>query len=86
MKISTQKIHATLRGKGLVSDLYKPSQRIDRTGYNLMTIWKGFYTLTSELYDLEEMANILKEGGVSSIMCENPANGYKFLKIARTQH
>jgi hypothetical protein len=65
-KVTTQKIHKVLQTAGFVSDMYKPSAKINRRGYSLTTL-AGFYGINpSGLYSTASIIEALNEAGIEA--------------------
>ncbi len=79
MKITTQKIHKIIQNKiNVKSSKYSPSQKIDRTSYDLFTKIKGMYGIMSHKY-IREIADALIESGLC-IDCTDIDRGFIKMK------
>jgi hypothetical protein len=63
-KLTTQKLHSVVRdGIGIKCSLHSPSQRINRTTYDIYSQFKTYYVLTSTQY-MEQIQEVLNESGI----------------------
>ena len=74
-KLTTQKLHKVIQSKlGVKSSKYSPSQRINRTTYDVSTLFKGFYGVMSSSH-IDEICEALDESGIR-YNAEGKARGF----------
>lgn len=63
-KLTTQRLHSVIQaGTGVLSSKYSPSQRIDRTTYDVNTMLKGVYGVMSSK-NIKQIAEVLRAAGI----------------------
>lgn len=81
-KITPQKIHAIIRKKtGQLSSKYSPSQRIDRTTYDVHNRMKYMLGIMSSKY-INEICEALDEAGIAY---DDSGKGKGFVTLMRIQ-
>ena len=81
-KLTTQKLHKAIQSKIQVkSSLYRPSQKIDRTTYDVTTQFKGFYGVMSGQF-INEICQALDD---ANIQYDGSAKDRGFVKVPKFQ-
>lgn len=83
VKVTTQKIHKAIqKTTDNLSAKYKPSEKIDRRGYNVSTFFKGVFIVSpdySRNQTTQDIVNILANEGIKSEIVKD------VVKVKRTQ-